>query len=398
MPAFSKDRYVLPFLIASCLFANVAQAAAPYVMPPPPDVKAKGYVLMDYDSGKIIAAGNETLKMAPASLTKIMTAYVAGQEINGDRLNFDDMITVSRRAWSKNFPDSSKMFIEPGDKISVENILRGVMVQSGNDASVALAEHVAGSEGAFVSMMNGWAAKLGMKDTRFINAHGLDGVEISTSPMDMAILARAMIEDTPDVYKIYGEKSFTWNNIRQSNRNELLWDNSLNVDGMKTGYTKGAGYNLVTSATEGNMRLISVVMGTSSAESRKVETRKLLTYGFRFFETEVLLDADQPAVAEEVWMGLSDVVDLGVTGHDVALTLPRGQMKNVQVSYDVDTPLKAPIAKGDVLGVARWTVNDEVVLERSLEALNAVEEGGFFKRFFDRIALFFSSLFSGITG
>ena len=396
MPAFIKSRLFLPLLTAAYLASPFAQAEATVVMPPPPSIKAKGYILMDFDSGKIIAAGNEDAKMAPASLTKIMTAYVAGQEINSGRLDFNDVITVSRKAWSQNFPTSSKMFIEPGEQIAVEDILKGVMIQSGNDASVALAEHVAGSEGAFVSMMNSWAQKLGMANTSFINSHGLDGKDISTSPMDMAILARAMIKDAPNVYKFYGEKSFTWDNIRQSNRNELLWDNSLNVDGMKTGFTEGAGYNLVTSATEGDMRLISVVMGTTSPEARKVETRKLLTYGFRFYETDVLLHANEAAVVEEVWMGEQDMVELGLEGDDVALTLPRGQLQNVKVDYQLNKPLKAPIAKGEVLGVARWTLGDEVVLERSLAAMNGVESGGFIKRLFDSIALFFSGLFSGI--
>ncbi|WP_242667298.1 serine hydrolase [Parendozoicomonas haliclonae] len=371
--------------------------AVPSMLPSPPDINAKGYVLMDFDSGKIIASGNENMELAPASLTKIMTAYVAGQEMNSGRLSFDDTVTVGRNAWSSNrkFADSSKMFIEPGDNISVENILHGVMVQSGNDASVAIAEHVAGSEDAFVTLMNGWAAKLGMKNTQFINAHGLDGRDISTSPMDMAILARAMIHDTPDVYKIYGEKSFTWNGITQSNRNRLLWDNSLNVDGMKTGYTSGAGYNLVTSATEGDMRLISVVMGTPNQKVRLEESRKLLTYGFRFFETDVLLEEDETAITSKVWKGKLDMINLGID-EDAALTLPRGQMKDLKVEYSVNEPLQAPIAEGDVLGVARWTLNGEVVMEHELEALTAVEQGGFFKRLLDSIKLFFSGLFGGM--
>ncbi len=399
MPAFFRGSVVLSFLAVGTFLSSLVTSlayATPFMMPPPPEINAKGYVLMDFDSGRIIAAGHEDIRMAPASLTKIMTAYVAGQEIKGGRLSLDDVVTVSRNAWSRNFPDSSKMFIEPKDEISVKNILHGIMVQSGNDASVALAEHVAGSEEGFVAMMNSWAERLGLQDTRFINAHGLDGQDISTSPTDMALLARAMIRDVPEVYKIYGTKSFTWNNIRQFNRNELLWDKSLDVDGMKTGYTSGAGYNLVTSATQDGMRLISVVMGAPSSEIRKVETRKLLTYGFRFYETDTLLDEIEPAVSEKVWLGKLSTINLGID-EDAILTLPRGQLQNVTVEYQVNGPLKAPVAQGDVLGAVRWKLGDEVLLERNLLALDTVESGGLFKRLADSITLFFSSLMGAIA-
>ena len=394
MPAFAKGSFALSFLAVGSLVSSLAQAV-PTMVPSPPSINAKGYVLMDFDSGKVIASSNPETAMAPASLTKIMTAYVAGQEMNSGRLAFNDTVTVSRNAWSLNFPDSSKMFIEPGDNIAVEDILRGIMVQSGNDASLALAEHVAGSEPAFVALMNGWASKLGMISTQFINSHGLDGKEIATTPMDMAVLSRAMIADVPDVYDIYSEKSFTWNGITQSNRNRLLWDNSLNVDGMKTGYTSGAGYNLVTSATDDDMRLISVVMGTPSEKARVEESRKLLTYGFRFFETETVLEANAPAVVQRVWLGEQDEISLGVA-KDTAITLPRGQMGKVEVEYVIEEPVKAPIAQGQKMGMVRWTLEGDVVMERDLQAISAIERGGFFKRMIDSVKLFFSDLLGGM--
>jgi len=250
----------------SALFASIAlcssATAFALVTPNPPALNAKGYVLMDYQSGSIIVGGNQDAALAPASLTKLMTAYVVGKEIETGRTTWDSKVAVSENAWSVKFPDSSKMFIKPGDNVTVADLMRGLIIQSGNDSAVALAEHVAGTESGFVALMNQWAANLGMTSTQFINSHGLDGQGIHTTPNDMATLMRHIIEDVPDVYKLYSEKRFVWADIQQYNRNRLLWDNSLNVDGGKTGYTSEAGYSLVSSATQGQMRLISVVMGT----------------------------------------------------------------------------------------------------------------------------------------
>ncbi|WP_216638508.1 D-alanyl-D-alanine carboxypeptidase family protein [Endozoicomonas arenosclerae] len=361
------------------------------IIPNAPAINAKGFVLMDYDSGQIIASENAETALAPASLTKMMTAYVIGREINSGRLSFDDKVTISRNAWSRNFPDSSKMFIEPGDKISVGDLSRGIMVQSGNDASVAMAEHIAGSEGAFVDLMNSWATRLGMTNTQFINAHGLDGDSIATTPRDMAILTQRLIQDAPEVYQIYQERSFKWNGITQYNRNQLLWDRSLNVDGGKTGYTSNAGYSLVTSATQEGMRLITVVMGTPSKTARLEESRKLLTYGFRFFETSTLLDQDSAVQTEKVWMGTQDQINLGVND-DISVTLPKGQARRLKVEYEINTPLKAPLEEGSVLGQVRWVLGDETIKEANLMAIEAVEQGSLIKRLVDSVLLFINNL------
>lgn len=361
------------------------------MIPDAPSINAKGYVLMDYNSGEIIASSNPDEELAPASLTKMMTAYVIGQEINSGRLAFDDTVTISRNAWSRNFPDSSKMFIEPGDKISVANLSRGIMVQSGNDASVAMAEHIAGSESAFVELMNNWARNLGLSHSYFINAHGLDGQGIATSPRDMAVLTQHMISDTPDIYDIYGEKSFTWNGISQNNRNRLLWDNNLNVDGGKTGHTSNAGYSLVSSAVQDEMRLISVVMGTPSQNSRLEESRKLLTYGFRFFESTEQVKTGETLLTEKLWMGQDDRIELTVA-EDIFTILPRGAADKLDVEYDVETPIKAPVEAGQVLGTVRWVLDDKTVKETDLVSATEIEQGGLFDRFVDTIKMFVFNL------
>ena len=270
------------FLVISTLL-HTANAAV--VTPPAPSVAAEGFLLTDFETGHVIASKNADMQLAPASLTKIMTIYVIGKELQAGNISLDDEVTISENAWAKKFPDSSKMFIEVGTQVSVRDLLRGIVVQSGNDACVAMAEHVAGSESAFASMMNAHTASLGMTGSHWVNAHGLHDPDHYTTPRDMAILSRALIAETPEMYKIYSEKEFTYNGIKQYNRNSLLWDKSLNVDGIKTGHTSDAGYSLITSAEQGGMRLISVVMGTDSERARKVENKKLLKYGFRFYET-----------------------------------------------------------------------------------------------------------------
>ena len=235
--------------------------AAPTIIPDPPTLGAKGYILIDYHTGAVLVEKNADKKLNPASLTKLMTAYVAGQEVKSGNISLDDQVRISRKAWAKNFPDSSKMFIEVGTDVPLIDLYRGLIVQSGNDASVAIAEHVAGSEGAFVSLMNSWSQKLGLDNTGYTNPHGLDSDGLYSTPHDIALLSQAIIRDLPDIYSLYSETSYTYNGITQYNRNGLLRDSSLNVDGMKTGYTSGASYSLATSATSGDTRLISVVMG-----------------------------------------------------------------------------------------------------------------------------------------
>lgn len=363
------------------LFSSVVAQAA-VVIPSAPEVAAKGYVLMDYQTGKVVASKNADMRLAPASLTKIMTAYVIGQELKNGGITMQDMVTVSENAWAKNFPESSKMFIEVGKQISVSDLLRGIIVQSGNDACVAMAEHIAGSEDAFASMMNSYAEKLGMTATRFANSHGLDNPEQFTSPRDMGILSAALINDVPQVYAIYSEKEFTFNGIKQYNRNSLLWDRSLAVDGVKTGHTSEAGYSLITSAVQDDMRLISVVMGTESERSRKEENRKLLKYGFRFFETIVPYQAGESFVAHKIFMGDRDTVDLGIM-QDTPITIPRGQSKNLQANFELDNKLEAPLAKGQVVGTLYLQLEGEDVASYPLVTLQQVNEGGLFKRLMD---------------
>lgn len=381
------------FVLSSAFFFSLsATAAAPSVMPDPPQIAAKGYVLMDYHSGKVLAEHNAYEALNPASLTKMMTSYVIGQEIARGNINLTDDVVISKKAWARNFPGSSKMFIEVGTTVKVADLNRGIVIQSGNDACVAMAEHVAGSEESFVDLMNAWAKTLGMKDTHFANSHGLDHDDLYSTPFDLALLGQALIRDVPDEYAIYKEKSFTYNDITQYNRNALLWDKSMNVDGMKTGHTNKAGYNLVSSATEGNMRLISVVMGAKSANARKAESKKLLNYAFRFFETVAPHKAGETFVMEKVWMGDTDQVALGVT-QDTYVTLPRGKASELKASFVLEKTLEAPIKKDDVIGKLYYKMNDETVAEYPLVALTDVNEGGLFSRFIDYIIMFIKSLF-----
>ncbi len=380
------------FVYATSVFITNTATSAPSAVPDPPQIAAKGYVLMDYHSGKVLAQHNAYEQLNPASLTKMMTSYVIGQEIARGNIKSTDDVVISKKAWAKNFPGSSKMFIEVGTSVKVADLNRGIVVQSGNDACVAMAEHVAGSEESFVDLMNAWAKTLGMKDTHFANSHGLDHKDLYSSAYDLALLGQALIRDVPDEYAIYNEKSFTYNDITQYNRNALLWDKSMNVDGIKTGHTSKAGYNLVSSATEGDMRLISVVLGANTANSRKAESKKLLNYAFRFFETVAPHKANETFVMEKVWMGDVDQIALGVT-KDTYVTLPRGKASALKASFILEKTLEAPIKKGDVIGTLFYKVDGEEVAQYPLVALSNVNQGGYFSRFIDYIIMFIKSLF-----
>ncbi|SJN53343.1 serine hydrolase [Vibrio ruber] len=380
-----------PFIALAAIFTFTA-SASPIVVPDAPQIAARGYVLMDYHSGKVLAEKEMNTKLPPASLTKMMTSYVIGQELARGNISPDDDVVISKNAWAKNFPDSSKMFIEVGTTVKVKDLNRGIIIQSGNDACVAMAEHVAGSEDAFVDLMNAWANTIGMKNTHFENVHGLDHGNHYSTPYDMAILAQALIRDVPNEYKLYSEKKFTYNGITQYNRNGLLWDKSMNVDGIKTGHTSHAGYSLVSSATEGNMRLIAVVMGTKSANARKSESKKLLSYGFRFFETVAPHKAGETFINERIWMGNKDTVALGVD-KDTYVTLPRGQAKNLKASFVLEKELEAPIKKGDVVGKLYYQLEGKDVAQYPLIALEDVQKGGIFSRLWDYIILLFKGLF-----
>lgn len=390
-----KITFLKPILASSiALSATFTSSvfAGPIVVPDAPQIAAKGYVLMDYHSGKVLAEKEMNTQLSPASLTKMMTSYVIGQELSRGNISPEDDVVISRNAWAKNFPDSSKMFIEVGTTVKVEDLNRGIIIQSGNDACVAMAEHIAGSEDAFVDLMNAWASSLGMNDTHFANVHGLDNPNLYSTPYDMALLGQALIRDVPDEYRIYSEQKYTYNGITQYNRNGLLWDKSMNVDGIKTGHTTNAGYSLVSSATEGKMRLVAVVMGTKDANARKSESKKLLSYGFRFFETVAPHKAGETFVEEKIWMGDKDAVALGVD-EDTYVTLPRGQAKDLTASFVLEKELKAPINKGDVVGKLYYQLDGEDVAQYPLMALEDVKEGGIFSRLWDYIVLLFKGLF-----
>ncbi|EGQ7646836.1 D-alanyl-D-alanine carboxypeptidase [Vibrio alginolyticus] len=365
-------------------FAAVSSLAyaAPSVVPNAPELSSRGYVLMDFHTGKVLVERDAHKRLNPASLTKLMTAYVAGQEINTGNITLNDEVVISRNAWAKNFPDSSKMFIEVNTSVSLSDLYRGLIVQSGNDASVAIAEHVAGSESGFVSLMNSWAAKLELSNTAFTNPHGLDSDGLYSTPYDIAKLGQAIIRDLPDIYPLYSETSFTYNGITQYNRNGLLRDRSMNVDGMKTGYTSGAGYSLATSATQGDMRLIAVVMGAKSENVRESESKQLLSYGFRFYDTVMPTEAGAELAKARVWMGEKDELTVGVA-NDVYLTLSKGDVKNLQADVEYNGDLVAPISEQQVVGKVLYKVDGKVVNEADLVALESVEEGSLFKRILD---------------
>ncbi|MCH2454486.1 MAG: D-alanyl-D-alanine carboxypeptidase [Idiomarina sp.] len=377
------------FAIVAITFSTASFAAAQSLVPNAPSVNAKAYILIDHTTGKVLAQGNADESLPPASLTKMMTSYIIGKEILSGRISPNDQVTISENAWAKNFPESSKMFIEVGKQISVEQLNKGIIISSGNDACVAMAEHIAGSEDAFADLMNNYAQQLGMSNSHFANSHGLPDPDQYVSARDMATLASALIEETPEEYELYAQKSFTFNNIKQYNRNSLLWDRSLNVDGIKTGHTNEAGYSLVSSAVEDGTRLIAVVMGTNSEQARKVESKKLLNYGFRYYETVKAYEAGESFVAHRIWGGDIDEVPLGIS-EDVVVTLPRGQKEELKANFELDQKLQAPLSKGQKVGTVYLQLNGEDVASFPLVTLQAVEEGGFFKKIMDYIKQQFS--------
>lgn len=378
------------FCLSLIALANTV-SAAPALIPSPPSIAAKGYLLIDANSGKVLVEKNADERLEPASLTKMMTSYVADYELEQGNISLDDQVKISTNAWAKNFPGSSLMFLEAGKEVAVSDLLRGVIISSGNDASVALAEHIAGSADAFADVMNQHAALLGMNSSHFMNPHGLPHSEHYTTARDMATLAQAIIRDFPEHYKIYSEKSFTYNNIKQPNRNTLLWRDS-SVDGLKTGHTNSAGFCLVASAKKGDMRLITVVMGTASNNARLQESQKLLSYGFRYYKTLKLYDAEQVLSQAQVYGGNSELVNV-MTTDAIYATVPRSQAKDIEAQMSVDKYIEAPVAKNTVLGEVVITLNGEVQAEQDLVAQNVVEEGGIFLRLWHKLKLFALRLF-----
>lgn len=366
-------------------------APAPVVIPEPPVFDAQSWVLMDYSSGRVICEHNAHEKIWPASLTKMMTAYVIGMELKAGRLHMEDDVTITEDAWAKKYTDSSKMFIEVGKTIKVGDLVKGIIIQSGNDACVAMAIHLAGTQEGFVSVMNNYAAQLGLKDTHFSNVHGLFDEFNYSSAYDMALLGRATIRDLPDEYPLYSQKDFTFNGIKQMNRNRLLWDKSINVDGIKTGHLSQVGYNLVTSATNDGMRLVASVIGAKSEKLRADYNKALLTYGFRYFQRYTPVSANKVLLTRSVRMGQSDQVRLAIQ-NDLNLMIPRGRQGDIKLGYRLKKSVfTAPIKKGDELGVIEVKIDDNIISTVPLVSVDTIEECGFFGRLWDKICLFFSS-------
>lgn len=373
-------------------FSGIAQAE---LVPPP--IEAKGYILIDAGSGDVLAESNADASLPPASLTKIMTSYLIIDGLMNSQLGEQDQVMISEHAWRSGGgggKNNSSMFVEVNSQVPLIDLLRGVIIQSGNDASIALAEHMAGSESAFAQRMNEQAATLGMKNTHYENATGLPSPGHLTTARDLATLSRAVVGKHEKYYPLYAEKEFTWNNHKQLNRNLLLWRDA-SVDGIKTGHTEEAGYCLVASAKQGDMRLVSVVMGTASEQARAVESQKLLSFGFRNFESKRLYEAGSVLEKSRVWKGITDQVDIGVM-EAVVMTLPRGSQDKLQAQVAIEKIIEAPIAQGQALGTLTVTLDGKTILNQPVVALNAVEQGGFFTRLWDSIKLFFLKLMGGI--
>ena len=369
-----------------CLLSTLA-VSAPRLIPQSPNLAAKSWILIDAQSGHVVVENNPDEMLPPASLTKMMTSYIAAEQIETGNIALTDDVLISKKAWRKG---GSKMYIREGTRVQLEDLLKGVIIQSGNDASIAVSEHVAGSEDAFADLMNQTASTLGMNNSHFMNATGWPADNHYTTASDLSKLARAIIYDHPEHYSIYAEKEFTYNDIRQPNRNKLLWrDNS--VDGLKTGHTNAAGYCLVASAKRNGMRLISVVMGTKSIEARAAESQKLLTYGFRFFETVKSYSAQEALVSPSLWMGDADTVNLG-TVEDIWLTIPRGAEKDIKAELDFPSEIRAPLSAGQEVGSIKLLLDGKVIHESPLASLESVEEAGFITRIWHMILLFFTSL------
>ena len=372
------------FLFFSLLFINFqVSAESPELSTPSvPTIDAAAYILQDYHTGKVLAENNADAKLAPASLTKIMTVYVVFTELSNGHLHLEDMVTISEKAWKTS---GSRMFVELGNQIKVEDLLKGVIIQSGNDASVALAEHVGGNEETFAEMMNQHAIRLGMANSHFKNSDGLPVEDHYTTARDLAILTTALIKEFPDYYRWFSQKEFTFNKITQQNRNKLL-SRDESVDGVKTGFTDDAGYCLVASALREDMRLISVVMGAKSANARANENQTLLNYGFRFYESHRLYQGKTALNEARVWKGASKTISLGLE-EDIYVTIPRRQYKDLKAVINVDKKITAPVADGAKLGSVKVTLKDEVVINKDLVALKAVDQGNIFQRLSDSVMM-----------
>lgn len=369
--------------------ASIAQADDSLAFPvTAPGIDAASWVLMDATTGQILTAGNPDAERNPASLTKLMTGYVVDRAVDQGKITRDDVVTVGKDAWTAGnpvFKGSSLMFLKPGDKVTVRDLMRGVIIDSGNDACVALADYVAGSQESFVTMMNHYVQKLGLTHTHFETVHGLDAPGQHTTARDLAVLSRAIINGEQDFYAMYSEKTLSYNGITQNNRNGLLWDQHLHVDGMKTGHTESAGFNIVASSVEGRHRLIAVIMGGKSSKGREEQARKLLTWGQSNFDTVQLFHAGKKIGSENVWYGNPHKVEVGTT-QDIYLSLPRSEVANVMAKYVIDRKdLTAPLKAGEQIGEIQVLDKDKELASYPLYALQTVEEAGILTRISDYV-------------
>ena len=373
------------------LFTSCLELYAQSFVAPAPKLDLKAYILIEPQTGTVIAEYNSDLHVEPASMTKIMTGYVVADQIGNDLINLNDSVLISEKAWRMG---GSKMFIEAGKRVSVEDLLKGVIIQSGNDASVALAEYSGGTEEGFVDLMNAYAQSLGMNNTSFVNSTGLPAEGHYSSAKDLAYLTSNFINKFPEIYSLYKEKSFEFNSIKQLNRNKLLWRDDSS-DGVKTGHTNAAGYCLVGSAKRGDMRLITVVAGSDSDNNRFMASQRLLEYGFRFFATQKILNANQEYKQINIWGGVEKNLSLGVL-EDISITLPRTSFKDLVVNYNYSNNIQAPIEIGQKIGTLEIVNNDEIVLSTDLVALQNIKAKGFFGRLWSKFVLWILSLF-GMT-
>ena len=377
-------KIVNPLFLALLIVLSSSAGAAPKPVPKPPSLKADSYFLIDFDSGIVLAEKNPDKRVEPASITKLMTVYLVDKAIADGDITADELVTISEKAWRMK---GSKMFVEVGKQIPVEELIKGLVIQSGNDASVALAEHIAGSESAFAGYMNHQAELLGMVNTSFKNATGWPTEGHYSTARDIAILTRAAIRDFPDTYRIYKEREYTYNEIRQYNRNRLLWRDDT-VDGVKTGHTEAAGYCLVASALRDDMRLVSVVLGADSDKARSQNSLALLNYGFRFFETHRLYQANQVLKTTRVWYGDQEQVAMGV-GSDIFITIPRGRYKALQATMEIDEQISAPINFGQELGMVIVKLDDQIIVSEKIVATHDINDGGLMVKAIDSIKLMF---------
>lgn len=371
-------------LACTCLCGAGIDNALAQVMsvPPAPNIPARSYILLDHGSGQVIAEKQADEKVEPASITKIMTVYVAGKALAAGLISLDDEVLVSEKAWRM---EGSRMFIEVGTRVTVDALLDGIIVQSGNDASVALAEHVSGSEDVFAGLMNQHARELGMHGSAFANATGLPDPGTYVTARDVATLSSAMITEFPELYARFAEREFVYNDIHQPNRNRLLARDD-SVDGIKTGHTESAGYCLASSAQRDGMRLVAAVMGTASDAERTEASYQMLTYGFRFFETRDVYAEGEVVASPRVWTGVSDKVGVTVP-RALTVTVPRGRYDEIDITAEIDQPVRAPVAKGQQLGTLTVALDDDVVRRVPLLAAEAVAEGSFFSRMYDEVLL-----------